>query len=72
MDVLITAQCGNCEFWDREKIRTSASLLLSDCSSLNKKADSFVDFQKYPMIEYEGFECPVYEERTTCGNSSDT
>ena len=67
----MTKRCGNCKFWDRANIRTfeSNNHRIADCLSDNLDAECFLEpdyngsCEKYPMIETEGYECPVYKEK---------
>ena len=70
----MTQQCGKCKFWDRSNIKLVKpyNYRIADCLSTDNRADSYVDIEsdgtldKYPAIEQEGEDCPVYEERKEC------
>ena len=51
-------QCGNCEFWDRDKTQESNQYegkCFSVCS--NEKTDILLTY------DFDGNDCPVYKER---------
>lgn len=68
----IMKQCGNCEFWDIDNLWIIKDSKISDCKSNDIRSESFIEvederdtFSRYPMLENEGFECPVHKERIT-------
>lgn len=55
-------QCGNCKWWDeKNKVLHTASQYASDCDA--PVPASMGTNVKYWMIDSEGKNCPVYEER---------
>ena len=74
---MITKQRGNREFWDRHNIEENLSSRCAYCNSNDITSDAFTEisqdlFKRFPMLDREGQDCPVYKERVTCENSLDT
>lgn len=57
-------QCGKCKFWDKyAAVLHGFKEKASDCNA--PIPDSFVGKKQW-MLESEGKNCPVYEERKEC------
>ena len=53
-------QCGNCEFWDREKAVDSNQYKNRQIAPCKRPAHAAIG--KYEPYNVEGQDCPVYKE----------